>query len=146
MHFSRKFFFFLISIKFQKQLLIRGGGIPTPLAFLAYPSELLLTKVPFYWSKTTFFQEQFYLILFVLNEQFLHFPEFLFEIVLTHISYLLDDEWYIMKYMLWNVHVDYENNELNRNVYDMVRSLLYHENFYKLKQGLKPKIFLSHSR
>ena len=28
-------------------------------------------------------------------------------------------------------NVDHENNELNRNVYNMVRSSLYYENFYK---------------
>ena len=28
-------------------------------------------------------------------------------------------------------NVDHENNELNRNVYNMVRDSLYYENFYK---------------
>ena len=42
----------------------------------------------------------------------------------------------MMKYMLQNLNVDHENNKLNRNVHDMVRSLLYYENFYNLKQGL----------
>ena len=32
---------------------------------------------------------------------------------------------YIMKYMLLDVSIDHENNKLNRNVYNMVRSSLY---------------------
>ena len=54
--------------------------------------------------------------------------------------------WCITKYMLQNVNVNHENNKLNRNVHNTVRSLLYYENFYKLKQGLIGKIFLSGSR
>ena len=50
--------------------------------------------------------------------------------------HLLDDVWYIMRYMLQNGNFDHENNKLNRNVHNMVRSLLYYENFYKLRQDL----------
>ena len=39
-----------------------------------------------------------------------------------------------MKYILQNVNVDHEKNKLIRNVHNMVRSLLYCENFYKLKR------------
>ena len=35
---------------------------------------------------------------------------------------------------------------INRNVYNMGRSLLYYENLYKLKQGLIQKTFLNGSR
>ena len=52
----------------------------------------------------------------------------------------------IMKYMLQNVNVNHENNKLNRNVHNTARSLLYYENFYKLKLGLIEKFFLSGSR
>ena len=47
-----------------------------------------------------------------------------------------DDVRHMMKYMLQNVNVDHENNKLNRNVHNNVKSLLYCENFYKLKLGL----------
>ena len=35
---------------------------------------------------------------------------------------------------------------VKRNLHNTARSLLYYENFYKLKQGLTQKIFLSDSR
>ena len=53
--------------------------------------------------------------------------------------HLLDDVWWHMThYQVYatNVNVDHENNKLNRNVHNTGRSLLYYDNFYKLKQGL----------
>ena len=42
-------------------------------------------------------------------------------------------------------NIDYENNKWNRNVYNMVRSLLYYENFHKAgpKREGYTEIFLS---
>ena len=46
-----------------------------------------------------------------------------------------------MKYMLLNVNSNHENNKLNENVFNMVRSLLYYENFYKLKRSNTKNMF-----
>ena len=48
-----------------------------------------------------------------------------------------------------NVNIDHENNVLNRNVYNIVRSSIYYGNFWKLtlrKKALIKKTFLSGSK
>ena len=67
------------------------------------------------------------MVLFILNKQFIHFSHFLFEIFLTHFTHVLDEIWYIIKYMLQNVNADHKNKKLNRNLYNTVKSSLYYE-------------------
>ena len=48
-----------------------------------------------------------------------------------------------------NVNIDHENNVLNRNAYNIVRSSIYYGNFWKLilrKKALIKKTFLSGSK
>ena len=48
-----------------------------------------------------------------------------------------------------NVNIDHENNVLNSNVYNIVRSSIYYGNFWKLilrKKALIKKTFLSGSK
>ena len=90
--FPEKLFFLNLNQKSQNHFWL--GGIWPPPAPLAYPSAFLSNKGAFSLKQKVLFQEQFYM------NDFYIFHNFCFKKFLIHTSHLLDNVWYIMKYML----------------------------------------------
>ena len=101
--------FFSIWIKSIKTI-CNLGGIRSPIALLGYPSALLPNKRALLLKWGALFWRQFDSNLsFFINSSFFHISR------LIDLFYVV---WDIITYMLWNLHVDYENKILNRNAHN----------------------------